>query len=63
MYLKEQYNALVTICDEVKNIDISAEYKDILNYQFVSALYGKDIIKFNIDWFENLLEKMRNGEI
>ena len=63
MYLKEQYNALVTICDEVKNIDISAEHKDILNYQFVSALYGKDIIKFNIDWFENLLEKMRNGEI
>ena len=58
-----EYNALVTICDEVKNIDISAEHKDILNYQFVSALYGKDIIKFNIDWFENLLEKMRNGEI
>ncbi|MBM6920276.1 hypothetical protein H6A12_03770 [Phocea massiliensis] len=37
--------------------------KNTDNYQFVSALYGKDIIKFNIDWFENLLEKMRNGEI
>lgn len=63
LYLKEQYNVLLTICDEVKNIDISEEHKDILNYQFVSALYGKDIIKFNIDWFENLLGKMRNGEI
>lgn len=63
MYLKEQYNALITICDEAKDIDVSEEHKDILNYQFASALYGKDIIKFNIDWFENLLEKMRNGEI
>lgn len=63
MYLKEQYNVLVAICDEAKNIDVSEEYKDILNYQFASALYGKDIIKFNIDWFENLLGKMRNGEI
>ena len=63
MYLKEQYNVLATICDDVKNIDVLEEHKDILNYQFVSALYGKDIIKFNIDWFENLLEKMRNGEI
>ena len=63
MYLKEQYNVLATICDNVKNIDVLEEHKDILNYQFVSALYGKDIIKFNIDWFENLLEKMRNGEI
>ena len=63
MYLKEQFNVLATICDNVKNIDVLEEHKDILNYHFVSALYGKDIIKFNIDWFENLLEKMRNGEI
>lgn len=63
IFLKEQYNVLETICEEVKDIDISEEHKDILNYQFVSALYGKDIIKFNIDWFENLLGKMRNGEI
>ena len=63
MYLKEQYDVLAAICDEGKNIDVSEEHKDILNYQFISALYGKDIIKFNIDWFENLLGKMRSGEI
>lgn len=63
IYLKEQYAMLKTICDDAKNIDVPEECKDIFNYQFVSALYGKDIIKFNIDWFENLLEKMRNGEI
>lgn len=63
LYLKEQYNVLETICEGAKNIDVSEEQKDILNYQFASALYGKDIIKFNIDWFEQLLGKMRNGEI
>ena len=63
IYLKEQYDVFAAICDEGKNIDVSEEHKDILNYQFVSSLYGKDIIKFNIDWFENLLGKMRNGEI
>lgn len=63
LYLKEQYNVLETICEDAKNIDVSEEQKDILNYQFASALYGKDIIKFNIDWFEQLLGKMRNGEI
>lgn len=63
LYLKEQYNVLETICEGAKSIDVSEEHKDILNYQFASALYGKDLIKFNIDWFENLLEKMRNGEI
>lgn len=55
MYLKEQYNVLEAICEEVKNIDVSRKHKDIINYQSASALYGKDIIKFNIDWFENLL--------
>lgn len=63
IFLKEQYNVLEAICEEAKNIVVPEERKDILNYQFVSALYGKDLIKFNIEWFENLLGKMRNGEI
>jgi len=51
-FLEEQYNALAVICEEGKNIEIPEEHKDILNYQLASALYGRDIIKFNIDWFE-----------
>lgn len=62
-FLNEKYNVLSAICEEAENIKISEENKDILNYQFVSALYGKELIKFNIDWFESLLRKMRNGEI
>lgn len=62
-FLNKKYNVLSAICEEAENIKISEENKDILNYQFVSALYGKELIKFNIDWFESLLRKMRNGEI
>lgn len=63
MFLNEQYNVLTAICEEAENIEISEKHKDIFNYQLVSALYGKDLIKFNIDWFESLLRKMRNDEI
>lgn len=63
LFLNEQYHALEVICEEAKNINVSEEHMDILNYQLASALYGKDLIKFNIDWFENLLGRMKNGEI
>lgn len=63
IFLNKQYNMLEAICEEAKNIKISEDNKDILNYQFASALYGKELIKFKIDWFESLLRKMRNGEI
>ncbi|MDR1003054.1 MAG: PadR family transcriptional regulator [Oscillospiraceae bacterium] len=63
IFLNEKYTVLTAICEEAENIEVAEENKDILNYQFISALYGKELIKFNIDWFENLLRKMRNGEI
>lgn len=63
LFLNEQHHALEMICEEAKNINVSEEHKDILNYQLASAFYGKDLIKFNIDWFGNLLGRMKNGEI
>lgn len=63
IFLNEKYKTLAAICEEAENVKISNENKDILNYQFVSALYGKEMMKFNIGWFESLLRKMRNGEL
>lgn len=63
MFLKEQYDVLAAICKDAENITISEENRDILNYQSATALYGRELIRFNIDWFEGLLRKMRNGEI
>jgi len=62
-FLREQYCALEMICEEAKSIEISESNKAIFDYQLASAFYGRDLYKFNIDWFENLLSKMRNGEI
>lgn len=61
--LKEQYCALEIICEEAKNVVIPESNKEIFDYQLASALYGRDFYKFNIHWFENLLRKMRDGEI
>lgn len=62
-YLNEQYHALNVICEEANSILISAENKDILLYQLASARYGRDFMKFNIDWYKNLLEEMRSGNL
>ncbi len=45
MFLNEQYNVLTSICEEAENIKISEENQDILNYQFISALYGKELVR------------------
>lgn len=59
-FLRQQYAILNTICQEAAQMQVSEEFADILHYQALSAIYGRDMMKFNIDWFENLLESMRN---
>lgn len=62
-YLNKQYCILEAICEDAKNIPVTAENKDILHYQMASAFYGRDLMKFNIDWYEGLSNKMRSNEI
>lgn len=57
--LKEQYEALCAICRESDSLKIPKEGLDIFKYQLVTAHYGKDLLKFNIDWYEKLLSDMR----
>lgn len=61
--LKEQYCALEILCQEAKNVAVPEDHRDILTFQLQSALYGRDLYKFNINWYENLLRKMKDGEI
>lgn len=58
--MKEKYRVLKAICDEAEHMDVPEEGKDIFQYQLVSALYGKALCQFNINWYEQLLEQMRN---
>ena len=61
--LKEQYDILNAICKEAENVKVPDESKDILHYQFTAALYGKDFMKFNIEWYQKLLDEIRGNEI
>lgn len=54
-HLREQYHTLQLICKEADGIEIPAEQKDIFTYQFAAARYGRDFVKFNIEWYESLL--------
>ncbi len=62
-YLNEQYCALNTICEEVHKIDISEENKDIILYQLAAARYGRDFMKFNIEWYETLLVETKDRKL
>ena len=39
------------------------ENKDILHYQFTATRYGKDLMKFNIEWLQKLLDEMKGSKI
>ena len=58
--LKEQYNVLNAICKEAENVKVPDEHKEILYYQLTAARYGRDFMKFNIEWYQKLLDEMRN---
>lgn len=62
-YLHEQYHALNAICEEANSIKVSDENKSILLYQLASVRYGRDLMKFNIDWYKRLLDETRSGEL
>ena len=59
-HLEEQYTVLNAICEEAENVNVSDKHRDILRYQFAAAQYGKDFMKFNIEWYQKLLDEMRN---
>lgn len=60
IHLKEQYEALKLICEEAESISVPAEYEDIVFFQFAAARYGRDFMQFNIEWYEKLLDEVRN---
>lgn len=61
--LKEQYDILNAICKEAENVKIPDENKAILHYQLTAARYGKDFMKFNIEWYQKLLDEIRGNKI
>ncbi len=62
-HLTERYHMLETICEEAKKIEVTKENKDIIFYQLATARYGKDFMKFNIEWYKKLINDMEDEEL
>lgn len=54
-HLRDQYHALSMICEDADKMTAPKECQSILFYQIAAARYGKDLMKFQIEWYENLL--------
>jgi len=59
--LKKQYAALDMICQEGENTSVPEAYQDIAFYQLASARYGRDLMRFNIEWYQRLLDEGRRN--
>ena len=54
------YGSLDKICKEGEDLAAGISGNDILFYQLRTAEYGRDFMKFNIDWYNNLLNAIRS---
>ena len=59
-HLTKKYHALKAICEEAQNVAVTEENKDIIFYQLSAARYGRDFMKFNIEWYQKLLNEMED---
>lgn len=59
-HLTEQYRALSLICEEADNVKTPKEHESIVFYQLAAARYGRDFMKFNIEWYKKLLNEIRS---
>lgn len=57
-HLSERYRALSAICEEGENMETTEANKEILFYQLASARYGREFIRFNIEWYKKLILEM-----
>lgn len=61
--LREKLGVLTAICEEGERAEVPEQGRDIFYYQLLTARYGADFLRFNIDWYENLLAEISGGKI
>lgn len=59
-HLTEKYQVLNAVCEEAKSIKVQEENKDIIFYQLAAARYGRDFMKFNLEWYKKLIHEMED---
>lgn len=56
--LRKVYYELQEICEEGESLFAEMDHNDIAFYQLQTAKYGRDFMKFNIDWYNRLLNNI-----
>ena len=59
--LKKMRSDLENICNEGVILSSQVQKNDIFYYQLQTAIYGRDFMQFNIDWYNRLLKNMRSN--
>lgn len=60
--LKEKAVVLDNIYNEGQSLTGEMLKNEIFYYQFQTVIYGRDFIRFNINWYSTLLEKIQGNE-
>ncbi len=59
--LEKLHSDLDKICKEGEKMPVDSQGNDILFYQLQTAKYGRDFMRFNIDFYSRLLENIRSS--
>ena len=57
--LQKLYCELEKICNYGESMSAELQENDILFYQLQTAVYGRDLMQFNIEWYKHFLEYVR----
>ena len=57
--LQKMYFELDKICKYGESMSTQLQENDILFYQLQTAIYGRDLMQFNIEWYSNFLKNVR----
>lgn len=57
--LKKMLSELDKICNEGATIAGENQNNDIFYFQLQTATYGRDLIEFNIEWYDRLLKNIK----
>ena len=60
--LKQAHSQLSAICAQGETMQVPREAEDILFHQLASARFGRDLMQFQIQWYENFLKEEEGRE-
>lgn len=61
--LKIRYEALEAICRAGETAQVPEEGREIFRYQLATAQYGRDFLKFHMEWYEKLLSQIEEESL